>query len=166
MTIYQVDSFTDRPFSGNPAAVCITPEPLEAVLMQDIAAEMNLAETAFLYPITNGFNLRWFTPEVEVDLCGHATLASAHVLWEQAYLLPSATAIFQTRSGVLKASRENDWITMQFPREEDEPMKPSTLIADAFDVALVYTGKNRMDYIVEVESEEVLRRVDPELTKL
>jgi PhzF family phenazine biosynthesis protein len=166
MTIYQVDAFTDRPFSGNPAAVCITSAPLPADTMQSIAAEMNLAETAFLYPASGGHNLRWFTPEVEVDLCGHATLASAFILWERAYLPPGSTAVFQTRSGVLKATKEDDWITMQFPREEDEPMRASPLIADAFNVKPVYTGKNRMDYIIEVESEEVLRNVDPELTKL
>jgi len=166
MTIYQIDAFTDRPFSGNPAAVCISTGPLDTERMQSIATEMNLPETAFLHPSVGGYNLRWFTPEVEVDLCGHATLASAYVLWDRAYLMPNATATFQTRSGILKATREGDWISMQFPREEDEPMKNSDQLADALGAKTLYTGKNRMDYIVEVESEAVLRAIDPDLTKI
>src|SRR5690349_2190604 len=107
-----VDAFTDRPFSGNPAAVCILPEPRSARWMQEVAHEMNLSETAFLQRQADGFQLRWFTPTVEVDLCGHATLASAHLLWEADHLQPDETARFYTRSGVLSAQRNNQWIEL------------------------------------------------------
>ena len=92
LTIIQVDAFTDRPFGGNPAAVCVLPEPQDDRWMQNVASEMNLSETAFLQKRDDGFDLRWFTPTVEVDLCGHATLASAHVLWEEGLLKPSEPA--------------------------------------------------------------------------
>src|ERR1700691_4351419 len=101
--IVQVDSFTHRPFTGNPAAVCILGEPRDDSWMQQVAREMNLSETAFLLRRDDGFGLRWFTPTVEVDLCGHATLASAHFLWEQGYLPPDQAARFHTRSGLLSA---------------------------------------------------------------
>jgi PhzF family phenazine biosynthesis protein len=103
MTIYQVDSFTDKPFSGNPAAVCITNGLQDEGWMQNVAREMNLSETAFLYKQAEGYNLRWFTPAVEIELCGHATLASAHVLWEVGFLEPGQQANFHTLSGILTA---------------------------------------------------------------
>src|SRR5437867_10503524 len=104
-SITQVDAFTAEPFAGNPAAVCVLPEAREASWMQAVAREMNISETAFLVPRTDGFDLRWFTPSVEVDLCGHATLASAHVLWEEGHLRPDERARFHTRSGLLTADR-------------------------------------------------------------
>ena len=100
IAITQVDAFTNRPFAGNPAAVCILPKAPEERWMRDVAREMNLSETAFLVPRDGGYHLRWFTPAVEVDLCGHATLASAHVLWEEGHLPAGAEARFQTRSGL------------------------------------------------------------------
>src|SRR5438034_10817459 len=113
--IVQVDAFTSTPFAGNPAAVCVLPAPRDESWMQDVAAEMNLSETAFLTPTEDGYRLRWFTPAVEVDLCGHATLASAHVLWEAGYLKPEAAARFHTRSGLLTAVRHGGDIEMDFP---------------------------------------------------
>src|SRR4029453_3308023 len=104
-----------EPFAGNPAAVCVLPEPRDARWMQHVAREMNLAETAFLQRRADGYDLRWFTPAVEVDLCGHATLASAHVLWETGQLAPTEPARFHTRSGVLTATRRDDWIDLDFP---------------------------------------------------
>src|ERR1700754_4569209 len=101
--ITQVDAFTDTPFRGNPAAVCLTPGPVDDAWMKALAREMNLSETAFLHPVDDGFSLRWLTPAVEVDLCGHATLASAHVLWEDGVIPPGTPARFQTRSGLLTA---------------------------------------------------------------
>src|SRR5271168_4878057 len=107
--LFIVDAFADRPFSGNPAAVCLLPSPAEASWMQLVAREMNLSETAFLVPRDGGdYDLRWFTPKVEVDLCGHATLASAHVLWEKGHARPDETIQFHTRSGILKAVRQQD----------------------------------------------------------
>ena len=105
LPLWQIDAFTDRPFRGNPAAVCLLPGPRPEAWMQDVAREMNLSETAFLHPEADGYRLRWFTPAVEVDLCGHATLASAHALWEQGRLRPEEAARFHTRSGPLTAER-------------------------------------------------------------
>src|SRR5438128_1325880 len=120
LNITQIDSFTDKPFGGNPAAVCLLPEAREASWMQFVAREMNLSETAFLVRQADGFQLRWFTPAVEVDLCGHATLASAHELWEAGHLGPNEQARFYTRSGLLTAQRAGDWIEMDFPAMPDE----------------------------------------------
>ena len=108
--LHHIDAFADRPFSGNPAAVCLLEQSMEAGWMQAVAAEMNLSETAFLLRDDDGFQLQWFTPEVEVDLCGHATLASAHFLWQEHHLKPKATARFHTRSGLLTARQRDGWI--------------------------------------------------------
>src|SRR4051794_19487254 len=114
--VVQVDAFAHNAFGGNPAAVCVMEAPREDSWMASVAMEMNLSETAFLNPEGDGtFRLRWFTPAIEVDLCGHATLASAHVLWTEAHLDLSATARFQTRSGLLTCERRGDWIEMDFP---------------------------------------------------
>ena len=115
--IFQVDAFTDAPFKGNPAAVCVLPQEGDEGWMQNLATEMNLSETAFLVQQDDGYNLRWFTPAVEVDLCGHATLASAHILWETGLLAGDQQARFFTRSGLLTAERQGDWIQLNFPSE-------------------------------------------------
>jgi PhzF family phenazine biosynthesis protein len=113
--IVQVDAFTNRPFAGNPAAVCVLREAPAEQWMRDVAREMNLSETAFLVPRDDGYSLRWFTPAVEVDLCGHATVASAHVLWQDGHLAEGRQARFHTRSGLLTADRRGDWIELDFP---------------------------------------------------
>ncbi|HEY9247333.1 MAG TPA: PhzF family phenazine biosynthesis isomerase, partial [Candidatus Methanoperedens sp.] len=123
-SIFHVNAFSDKPFAGNPAGVCILQEPCNEFWMQKVAQEMNLSETAFLYRHKDGFNLRWFTPLVEVDLCGHATLASAHVLWETGRLLQDQEARFHTRSGLLSAKRRGDWIELDFPAEPEEQAVP------------------------------------------
>ena len=122
--IVQVDAFTSRPFAGNPAAVCVLKQAAADQWMRDVAREMNLSETAFLVPENGGFHLRWFTPAVEVELCGHATLASAHVLWEDAHLAPGVQARFHTRSGLLLADRRGDWIELDFPAIPALPRRP------------------------------------------
>ena len=162
VTIVQVDAFTDRRFTGNPAAVCILPAPRDERWMQDVAQEMNLSETAFLHHRPDGFNLRWFTPSVEVELCGHATLASAHVLWEMGYLRPDSQARFHTASGLLVAARKGDWIELDFPVERELPTAAPPGLADALGVTPLYVGKNRFDYLVEIESEEILRGLKPD----
>lgn len=169
--ITQVDAFTDRPFAGNPAAVCVLREPRDEGWMQNVAREMNLSETAFLLkrPAGDGFDLRWFTPATEVDLCGHATLASAHVLWEEGHLQPGEQAHFSTRSGLLTAQREGDWIEMNFPAESPEAADLPPSLAAALGLspqAISYTGKNRFDYLLEVASEEIVRALQPDMTKL
>src|SRR5260370_18479258 len=123
LSIFQVDAFTNKPFSGNPAGVCVLPEPQDIGWMQNVAREMNLSETAFLLKQEDGFNLRWFTPAVEVDLCGHATLASAHILWETGQLKPEEQVCFHTRSGLLTAERKGDWIEMNFPATPEQPTR-------------------------------------------
>src|SRR5579862_5644005 len=124
MRIVQVDAFTNRPFAGNPAAVCVLRSSPSEDWMRAVALEMNLSETAFLVPEGQEFRLRWFTPAVEVDLCGHATIASAHVLWEDGHLPPEAQARFHTRSGLLLADRRDGWIELDFPATPAAPAAP------------------------------------------
>jgi len=164
--IFQVDAFTDKPFSGNPAAVCILSERRDEEWMRNVAREMNLSETAFLYRKTGGFDLRWFTPTVEVDLCGHATLASAHVLWESGYLRPDEQAYFFTRSGLLMAENKGDWIDLDFPSEPEEQATPPDDLLKALGVEPKYIDKNRFDYLIEVESEQIVRNVKPDFRLL
>lgn len=166
LSIYQVDAFTNKPFSGNPAAVCLLPSPRDDRWMQQLAQEMNLSETAFLLWQKEGFNLRWFTPAVEVDLCGHATLASAHILWEQEYLQSGEQARFITRSGLLTADRQGDWIELDFPAKLEEPATAPPHLIEALGITATYVGKNVFDYIVEVDSEETVRNMEPDLTLL
>ncbi len=162
LPLYQVDAFTSVAFAGNPAAVCLLPAPRSERWMQDVAREMNLSETAFLVPQAEGFNLRWFTPAVEVALCGHATLASAHVLWEQGILKKGETARFQTRSGLLTAEPRGDWIEMDFPAQPESPAAAPPHLAAALGVTPKYVGRNGSDVLVEVESEEALRALKPD----
>lgn len=164
--IVQVDAFTSRPFAGNPAAVCVLPtSPLDS-WMRDVAREMNLSETAFLVPREDGYSLQWFTPSVEVDLCGHATLASAHVLWEDSHLPAAAQARFHTRSGLLRADRRGDWIELDFPAVVAAPADPPPHLLEALGTKAKFVGKNKFDYLVEVESEEVLRALAPDFSSL
>jgi PhzF family phenazine biosynthesis protein len=160
----QIDAFTDRPFAGNPAAVCVLPAPRDAGWMQQVASEMNLAETAFLVRRAEGYDLRWFTPAAEVDLCGHATLASAHLLWEEGHLKQPETATFHTRSGVLSARRHGSMIWLDFPAT---PVRPATMLPDlerAVGAPIKFLGRTAFDYLVEVESEAAVRSLEPDLT--
>lgn len=166
LPIFQVDAFTDRPFAGNPAAVCVLTEMRDADWMQKVAQEMNLAETAFLLKQADLFNLRWFTPTIEVDLCGHATLASAHVLWEAGYLKPDQPARFSTRSGLLTCERKGSWIEMDFPAEPEEKTSPPPGLENALGITARYVGKNRFDYLVEVDSEDTVRKLKPNFALL
>jgi PhzF family phenazine biosynthesis protein len=166
LSIFQVDAFTNKPFSGNPAGVCVLPEPQDIGWMQNVAREMNLSETAFLHRQEDGYNLRWFTPAVEVDLCGHATLASAHVLWEAGHLVPGEQARFHTRSGLLTADRRRDWIEMNFPAKPEEPASAPPGLLEALGVPAKYIGKSHYDYLVEVDSEEIVRKAQPDFTLL
>ena len=157
LPLFQVDAFADRPFAGNPAAVCLLPGPADAAWMQRVAAEMNLSETAFLHAEGDAYHLRWFAPAAEVDLCGHATLASAHVLWEQGRLRPNQPARFQTRSGLLTAERRGDAIELDFPVKPAEPCTTLDGLSDALGVAFSFVGRSQFDYLVELESEAALR---------
>jgi PhzF family phenazine biosynthesis protein len=161
--IVQIDAFTSRPFTGNPAAVCILREEPPEWWLQDVAREMNLSETAFLAPHEDGFDLRWFTPTTEVELCGHATLASAHLLWEDGHLPPGATARFHTRSGLLTAVREGAWIHLDFPAEPARPVTPPDTLARALGVEPLWVGRSRFDLLVELADEKTVRTVSPDL---
>lgn len=173
-TIIQVDAFTDRAFAGNPAAVCVTDGPRDERWMQDVAREMNLSETAFLHregdAASGTFRLRWFTPGVEVDLCGHATLAASHVLWSEGHLHGDAPARFQTRSGLLTADRRDGWITLDFPAT---PVLPSpdraadvAAMAEAVGMPVTDAGRSRFDWLVDVGSEQAVRALVPDMAKL
>ena len=166
LTIVQVDAFTDTPFAGNPAAVCLLPEPRDERWMQNVAQEMNLSETAFLHRREDGFDLRWFTPAVEVDLCGHATLASAHVLWEDGHLRPDEQARFFTKSGLLTARRDGEWIELDLPVEAEEPVEVPADLVRALAITPKYVGKNRFNYVVEIDSEAAVREVKPDFSLL
>jgi PhzF family phenazine biosynthesis protein len=161
LNITQIDAFTDKPFAGNPAAVCLLPEARDASWMQAVAREMNLAETAFLVRQADAFQLRWFTPTVEVDLCGHATLASAHALWEEGQLAPDEQARFDTRSGRLTADRKGDWIEMDFPAKPEEQAAAPEGLVEGLGASPKYVGRNAFDYIVELESEDAVRALRP-----
>lgn len=179
----QVDAFTSEAFAGNPAAVCFLPGERDASWMQNVAREMNLAETAFLRPLDGEggrreFELRWFTPTVEIDLCGHATLASAHALWESGRLAPGEQARFHTRSGLLTADpvdadpldgdgSEGGWIQLDFPLTPNEAVAAPDGLTEALDAGTpLYVGRSKFDYLVQVESEAMLRGVAPDLRRL
>jgi PhzF family phenazine biosynthesis protein len=159
--ITQVDAFTSTPFAGNPAAVCVLAAPQSEEWMQKVAQEMNLSETAFLVKRDDGFQLRWFTPTTEVPLCGHATLASSHVLWSEAHLLPDEIARFYTKSGLLIAKKLGSWIELDFPVNYSEKTDVSSELGEALGVPLKTVLKNSLGYLVEVESEELVRQIKP-----
>jgi PhzF family phenazine biosynthesis protein len=164
--IFQVDAFTNQPFTGNPAGVTVLKRPADAKWMQEVAREMNLSETAFLVKQADGFDLRWFTPAAEVDLCGHATLASAHILWETGILTPAEQARFHTRSGLLTAEKKGDWIEMNFPVKLEHPVEPPPGLAVALGVQPSYVGQNQFDLLVEVQDEGMVRSLKPDITQL
>lgn len=164
--IFQVDAFvTDAPFSGNPAAVCILPDKLPDFVddewMQKFAMEMNLSETSFLSKSTGGFNLRWFTPNTEVDLCGHATLASACVLWDCGEVKKDKPIKFFTKSGVLVAGLSGKKINLELPLEFEEEAEPLEGLEEALGVRPAYLGRGLYDYLVLLSSEAELRELAP-----
>lgn len=167
-----VDAFTAEPFKGNPAAVCLLDEARPDEWMQKVAAEMNLSETAFVLPRADGFDLRWFTPTIEVALCGHATLASAHTLFETGRLKASATASFQTRSGELLARRAGARIELDFPAFPVEESDIPCEMLDALGVEPRFVGRTPLrgldyfDYLLELDSEENVRKAQPDFEQL
>jgi PhzF family phenazine biosynthesis protein len=163
---YQVDAFTDKPFRGNPAAVCIVDETITAELMQQIAAENNLSETAFVSRKDEQFNLRWFTPVVEVPLCGHATLATAHTLFEAGLAPAAGTITFNTASGVLTARQQDGWIELNFPAITGQPVQLPEEIRDILQVNPVQTIEVDNRYLVEVATEAEVLAVSPDFSRL
>ena len=165
--LIQVDAFTSEPFGGNPAAVCLLSEEATESWMQSVATEMNLSETAFVVPRgRNDFGLRWFTPTVEVPLCGHATLASAHVLWEQNRASPDEPITFHTQSGALAAKREANWICLDFPALPVEECTAPVGLAVALCAPPVSVHQNQHRvYLAELDSEETVRNLRPDLAR-
>ncbi|MGH9124353.1 MAG: PhzF family phenazine biosynthesis protein [Acidimicrobiales bacterium] len=163
MQIFQVDAFTAEAFRGNPAAVCLLDDARSDQWLQSVASEMNLAETAFVTAAPDGgFNLRWFTPAVEVDLCGHATLATAHVLWEVGR--EKANLAFHTKSGRLTAERARDGgITLDFPADPVTAIDPPEQLAAALGVAPVAVGRGRSFLLAELANAATVRRLCPDL---
>ena len=168
VAISQVDAFTSRPFAGNPAAVCVLPEEREEAWMQSVAQEMNLAETAFLNRRPDGWGLRWFTPTVEVDLCGHATLATAHVLWETNRLAADAAAVFHTRGGELRAERQADGaIELDFPSAPPEPCDAPAGLLDALglDGGEMFRTTGEF-FMVVVPDATIVRKLKPDFAAM
>ena len=166
MEIYQIDAFTSEPFHGNPAAVCLMDAPRPDAWMLALAQEMNFSETAFLLPEGGGWRLRWFTPLVEVNLCGHATLASAHVLWETGRAAPQTAIQFYTRSGLLTAQQNQGWIELNFPARSPEAAKLPAGVAQVLGAAPLAVLRWKENYLVEVASEAELRGLQPDFAAL
>jgi PhzF family phenazine biosynthesis protein len=168
--IHVVDAFTDEPFRGNPAAVCLLERPAPEAWMRQVAAEMRHSETAFLVPGDGAWGLRWFTPTVEIDLCGHATLASAHVLWTDGLAPADAPLAFDTRSGRLGATRDGDWTVLDFPLVAPEPVAdPPVLLVEALGLdpdRVCQILRARTDWLVEVDSPATLRALAPDFAAL
>jgi phenazine biosynthesis protein PhzF family len=166
--LHVVDAFTGHPFRGNPAGVCVMEGPADPGWMQQVAAELKHSETAFLFPGPSAgqWNLRWFTPAKEVELCGHATLASAHVLWAAGHAAPGSTLSFSTLSGTLTAKRDGDWIELDFPAEPARAIPPIPGLAEALGAAPVFTGKNRFDILAELPAASDVCDCEPDLALL
>ena len=163
-----IDAFAEHPFAGNPAAVCLLPAAAEPAWMQRVAGEMNQAETAFVVARSDGgFDLRWFTPTVEVDLCGHATLASAHALWETSRLAADQTARFLTRSGWLTCRRDGARVVMDFPAQPARAaVPPAEDLADTLGARLLWAGTNGIDWLIELDDAATVRTLAPDLRRL
>jgi PhzF family phenazine biosynthesis protein len=163
--LYTVDAFTNVPFTGNPAAVCFAGEA-SVGWMQALASEIGLSETAFLHPTDGVWSLRWFTPAAEVDLCGHATLASAHILWETERVAPDTDIVFATRSGRLIASRKDEWILLDFPNTQAAQVAEPPGLIDALGVVYKSVWQSRFDYMVEVETVDEVVDATPDFGRL
>jgi PhzF family phenazine biosynthesis protein len=162
--IWVVDAFADKPFAGNPAGVCLGEAPFDERWMQQVAAEMKHAETSFVYPVENGFSLRWFTPFVEMPLCGHATLAAAHVIWEAKVRPANEQLRFHTRSGELLASRLPDgWIELDFPKLEPGPAGETGDVEQALGAKALEVRRYGIKLVVRLENEQTVRKLSPNI---
>jgi PhzF family phenazine biosynthesis protein len=166
IAVFHIDAFTNRPFAGNAAAVCMLDKQYEDAWLQQVASEMNQPATTFLYPVEDGYHLRWFSAKVELELCGHGTLASAHTLWDQGYLPREAQARFHTKAGLLTAVQDGEWIALNFPAKPEEPVEISSAFEEALGVAPLYVGRSQLDYLVDVGFEETVRTLRPDFARL
>lgn len=166
MEFFIVNAFTQETFGGNPAAVCILQENKSDEWMQNVAKQMNLPITAFVSKIEDEYYLRWFTPTIEIPICGHGTLATSHILWERRHIEKKQPIHFNTKSGKLKSEMENGWIQLQFPSAPDKEIIAPNNLVEALGRKPKYIGKNAMDYIVEVRSEDVVRNIKPNINQI
>jgi PhzF family phenazine biosynthesis protein len=164
--IYLIDAFTDQPFKGNPAGVVLLEKPATEQWMQNVAMEMNQAETAFIVPLEKGYNLRWFTPTVEVELCGHATLAAASILWRLHKVPKTDTISFDTKSGWLHCTRNGETIQLDFPAKRVTSCEPPLGMILAMHLSEFTCFSNGMDYLIEVKDEGIVRAMEPDFVKL
>lgn len=162
----RIDAFTTEAFAGNPAAVCVLPEDRDTTWMQLVAREMNAGATAFFRKRDDGYDLRWFAPAAELELCGHGTLASAHALWECGHLMPSSPARFHTRGGLLTAVRHGDWIALDLPSTPDQQVEPPAGLAQALGATPKYVGRSRLDHLIELDGEGAVRELRPDFARL
>src|SRR5829696_1525614 len=164
--LLHIDAFAERPFTGNPAAVCLRDTPADTDWMQALAREMNLPATAILWPEEDCFTLRWFSPAAELTLCGHGTLAAAHALRETGKIADGGYASFATHSGRLSATVGDGWVELDFPSEPAEPAQAPAALIEALGVTPRFVGRNRLDYLVELDSEAAVRALAPDLACL
>jgi PhzF family phenazine biosynthesis protein len=163
---YIVDAFTDQPFAGNPAAVVPLASWPSNQWMQRVAMELNLSETAYIVGGDGNYELRWFTPTTEVELCGHATLASAHTLWQHGYANNSSPITFHTHSGPLVCTRRDDSIELDFPLTAAAETAPPDLLQQALRVSPIFVGKSPFDYLVVVDNADIVREIAPDFPLL
>ncbi len=166
LPLYQVDSFTDQPFKGNPAGVCLLDGPRPNEWMRSLAAEMALSETAFVIRTGDDFTLRWFTPTIEIDLCGHATLASAHILWQNGIVSEAEPIRFHTRSGLLTITRSRDWIEMDFPARSYRPVAENEGVIDSVGAVPDEVYQSGENLLFVYESEKTIRKMSPNFSAL
>jgi PhzF family phenazine biosynthesis protein len=164
--IYQIDAFADKVFSGNPAAVCPLNKWLSDEIMQKIAAENNLAETAFYVKKDNNFEIRWFTPSAEVDLCGHATLAAAFVLFNHENYIDNTIEFFSPRSGILTVSKKGDFLTLNFPADKFEPIELTKEMTKCFNLQPSIVFKGKSDYLFVFRSELDIINIKPSIEEI
>ncbi len=165
MKLYQVDAFTNEIFKGNPAAVCPLKKWISEDLMQAIAEENNLSETVFFVNNKSQFEIRWFTPSCEIDLCGHATLAAAHIIFTELNY-KEKTLTFSSKSGILTVEKNEDWYTLNFPSEEIKEIITPQILKDALNVSILKTFKGKWKLLVLLENEEVVKNLTPNFSKL
>ena len=164
--IYQIDAFADALFSGNPAAVCPLEKWIDANIMQNIAAENNLAETAFTVPVENGFEIRWFTPEVEVDLCGHATLASAYTLMNFEGFSGEKINFFSRNSGTLTVNKNGDFLTLDFPKDNLKKVEDLAIFEKCFVYQPIEAYQGKTDYLLIFENEHQIQNIEPNIPEI
>ncbi|TDL84755.1 PhzF family phenazine biosynthesis protein [Vibrio vulnificus] len=166
MELTIINTFTDQPFKGNPAAVCLLTGEMDSEWMQRMAKEINMPVTAFIHFHKAEWQLRWFTPSIEIPICGHGTLASSFFLWGKGYVSRDRPIVYQTKSGLLTARFVDGMVQLEFPSLIEQETAAPELLIKALGVVPVYVGQNKWDYLVEVQSEEIVRNIKPDIDSI